>query len=60
MKKMSFLFLLACVFVVPVGCDSGENSVVEAPPEVEEDAAMEGMTDEDYDAAMEASMNEGR
>ena len=39
------------------GCGSGDNTVIEAPPEViEEEAAIEGMSDEDYDAAMDADM----
>ena len=42
------------------GCSGGEeNTVIEAPPEmVEEQPAIEGMTDEEYDKAMDADMNQ--
>jgi len=60
MKKLSLLTLLAICLAVPTlsGCGgSGENVVIEAPPAVvEEEPAMEGMTDEEYDAAMDADM----
>ncbi len=32
--------------------------MIEAPAEVTEETAIEGMTDEEYDKAMEESMNE--
>ena len=43
-----------------MGCSGGgDNTVIEAPAEaVEEEAAIEGITDEDYDAAMDAEMEE--
>lgn len=60
MKKLTALFLTAtCLsFLSLSGCGGGgENKVIEAPAvAVEEEAAMEGMTDEDYDAAMDADM----
>lgn len=50
---------LAICFALPafMGCDqgAGENTVIEAPAATEE-AAMEGMSDDDYDAAMDADM----
>lgn len=59
MKKLAYLATLSIAFACPafVGCGSGENTVVEAPPEeTQDDGAMDGMTDEEYDAAMEADM----
>lgn len=59
MKKLSQLFLAAtCISVLSfVGCGGGgENTIVEAPP-VEEEAAMPGMSEEDYTAAMDAEMS---
>ncbi len=59
MKTHAFFTMLAICFVLPalVGCGEGENVVIEAPAVViEEEAAMEGMTDEEYDAAMDADM----
>lgn len=59
MKKAAFLFMATCLFVLPIaGCGGGgENTVVEAPPAVEEETAIEGMSDEEYDAAMDAEMS---
>ena len=56
MKKFAFLIMAAMCFssLSLTGCGSGEPTVVEAPAETEEDAAMEGISDEDYDAAMDA------
>ena len=57
MNKLAWFTVLAICFVLPTmsGCGKGENTVIEAPPEpVEEEAAIEGMTDEEYDAAMDA------
>lgn len=59
MNKFTVLLAIALgcfTFAVP-GCGSGETEVIEAPEVVEEDPAMEGMSEEEYDAAMEASMN---
>ncbi len=60
MKRTVFLFLATFCFcaIFLTGCEGGgENSVVEAPEAVEEEAAMEGMSDEDYDKAMDADMD---
>jgi hypothetical protein len=64
MRKIASFTVLATCLVLPTvaGCGGGggENTVIEAPPEAfEEEAAMEGMSDEDYDAAMEADMQGG-
>ena len=64
MKKLPHFMVLAICLLLPtaIGCGGGggENTVIEAPAEVvEEEAAMEGMSDEDYNAAMEADMNGG-
>lgn len=60
MKKLTTIFLTTtCLcFLSLSGCGGGggENKVIEAPPAVEEEAAMPGMTDEEYDAAMDADM----
>lgn len=59
MKNLSFVFLaMTCFALLTIsGCGrGGENTVVEAPPAVEEEVAMPGMTDEEYDKAMEADM----
>lgn len=62
MKKLALLTTLSVAFALPAVCGcggGGDNVVVEAPDEAfEEEAAMEGMSDDDYDAAMEASLNE--
>ncbi|TWU05713.1 hypothetical protein Pla52n_14280 [Stieleria varia] len=61
MRKISLLLMTAsCCFVLSFsGCGSSGNTVVEAPPEVVEDQpAMEGMTDEEYNKAMEADMRQ--
>jgi len=62
MKKLALLTTLSAVFALPAicGCGGGGDPVViEAPDEeFEEEAAIEGMSDDDYDAAMEASLNE--
>lgn len=60
MKKLALSSVLGICFAVPmmVGCGGQkESTVVEAPPaETTEEAAMEGMTDEEYDKAMDADM----
>jgi hypothetical protein len=60
MNKLSFFTLLAICFVLPAmaGCGSGDNVVIDAPAEaIEEEPALDGMSDEDYDAAMDAEMD---
>jgi hypothetical protein len=61
MKKFAFLLMATTCFFLPslTGCDggSGETTVIEAPPAGEDEAAMEGMSDEEYDAAMDADMS---
>ena len=58
MKKLALLTTLSVAFALPAVCGcggGGDNAVIEAPDEVlEEEPAMEGMTDEEYDAAMDA------
>ena len=60
MNKLAFFTIVAICFALPMisGCGGGgENTVIEAPPEaVEEEPAMEGMSDEDYDKMMDAEM----
>ena len=63
MKKIAFSFMATlCFFTLSLtGCGGGggENKVIEAPPEVvEEQPAIEGMTDEEYNKAMEADMEQ--
>jgi hypothetical protein len=62
MKKIAFLFMATLCFCTLslTGCSGGgESTVIEAPPEVlEEQPAIEGMTDEDYDQAMDEEMNQ--
>ena len=60
MKKLSFALLAAlCLsFVGIAGCGSGETKVIEAPPAEETDAAVDGMSDEEYNAEMEKSMQQ--
>jgi hypothetical protein len=62
MKKIAFAFMATLGFCTLslTGCSGGgENTVIEAPPEVlEEQPAIEGMTDEDYDKQMDADMNQ--
>ena len=62
MKKIAFLFMATLCFCTLslTGCSGGgENTVIEAPPEVmEEQPAIEGMSDEEYNKAMEADMNQ--
>ncbi|MGB0598151.1 MAG: hypothetical protein ACPGLY_15805 [Rubripirellula sp.] len=62
MRKNWFsMFVIVGFAVCPmVGCGgSGENAVIEAPVDaVDDEAAMEGMSDEEYDREMNQQMNE--
>ncbi|MDE0863167.1 MAG: hypothetical protein OSA98_05220 [Rubripirellula sp.] len=60
MRISASLLLCFCFFAFSLnGCGGGgEPIVIEAPAADAEDAAMEGISDDDYNKAMEESMNE--
>ena len=59
MKKFGFLLIAAAGFLtLPLtGSGGAESKVIEAPAVVEDETAIEGMSDDEYNAAMDADMN---
>ncbi len=60
MKISAYTMICFSFFALSIaGCGgSGETKVIEAPAAVDDDAAMEGIDDDEYNKAMEESMNQ--
>jgi hypothetical protein len=60
MKITASLLLCFCFFALSLnGCGGGgEPTVIEAPAADVDDAAIDGISDDDYNKAMEESMNQ--